>query len=66
MDSPQAPYLSDLLESLKRGDREAPLFRKDYNVMKKDFETAQSAVGFKQVRYVMYQARPGGPSHDRR
>ena len=34
--------------------------------MKKDFETAQSAVWFKQLRYVMYQGRDGGPSHDRR
>jgi len=66
LDSPQALYLGDLLESLKQGDCEASLFRKDYNVMKKDFETAQTAVGFKQVRYVMYQARHGGPSHDRR
>jgi len=66
LDSPQAPYLGDLFESLKQGKCDASLFRKDYNVMKKDFEIAQKAVGFKQVRYVMYQARHGGPSHDRR
>jgi len=66
LDSKEAPYVGDLLESLKQGDREALLFRKDYVIMKKEFETAQAAVGFKKVRYVMYQARHGGPSHDRR
>ena len=30
------------------------------------FESAQARCNFAKVKYVMYQARHGGPSHDRR
>jgi len=58
--------LGTFLDRQRSGDPDQPLFKSQYPTIKKSFETAQEKCGLVNVKYVMYQARHGGPSHDRR
>lgn len=66
LDSRDALWLGPLLAMLRTRQPDAPLFKCGYHEFKKSFEKAQAMIGFQVVRYVLYQARHGGPSHDRR
>jgi len=66
LDSSDLLSLGSFLDRLRTGGPDQPLFKVQYPNMKKSFEKAQEKCGLKNVKYVMYQARHGGPSHDRR
>jgi len=58
--------LDFFLDRQRCGDPLQPLFKIEYLVLKKSFEKAQETCGLQAVKYVVYQARHGGPSHERR
>mmetsp|Transcript_39037 Transcript_39037/g.101052 ORF Transcript_39037/g.101052 Transcript_39037/m.101052 type:complete len:179 (+) Transcript_39037:3-539(+) len=66
LDSTDLLNLGTFLDRQRSGDPAQPLFKSQYPLVKKSFEIAQEKCGLVNVKYVMYQARHGGPSHDRR
>ena len=66
LNSQEIMALGPLLSRLCTGKPDDMLFGIDYRTMKQVFEEALSRSPLQRVRYVLYQARHGGPSHDRR
>jgi len=66
LDSSDLLSLGTFLDRQRTGEPDQPLFKSQYPNVKKSFEKAQEKCGLKNVKYVMYQARHGGPSHVRR
>jgi hypothetical protein len=66
LDMPALPWYGRMLSRLQTQGPRQPLLGIPYREVKRQFETAQLEIGFKRVSYVLYQARHGGPSHDRR
>ena len=65
LDGPDLVGLGDALHYLALARPTATLFNFEMPHLRKEFELAQQKVGLKR-RYVLYQLRHGGPSHDRR
>lgn len=74
LDSPQVPRLGEATHHFAsamsirycRSGTSGPLFIFSMAQLKLCFEAAHKKAGFLKVSYVMYQARQGGPSEDRR
>jgi hypothetical protein len=64
LDAPYAKYLGHLLGSVASARRGSRLFGFTYQTAKIAFMRAQDALGLKE-KFVLYQLRHGGPSHDR-
>ena len=64
LDSVEVPWLGTALARIKLACDTALLFPLSYNELKHAWDVAQDKLGAP-VRYVLYQCRHGGPSHDR-
>eukprot|EP00973_Karenia_brevis_P064869 9009334-Karenia_brevis.AAC.1 len=64
LDCPNAPWLGPALQMLRAESLTGALIDLPYNIVKKNWDLANAAVGLKHLGYVTYQLRHGGPSHD--
>ena len=64
LDSPYAQWLNPLIPALAQHQEDRLLFDFEYSRAKMVFEDAQTRLGLRE-RFVLHQARHGGPSHDR-
>ena len=64
LDANYATHLGPLLLRLAEVRQNEALFNFNYDLLKNEFVKAQVAVGLPE-RFVIYQCRHGGPSHDR-
>ena len=64
MDAPYAPVVGEALAALARMRPHLPLFEFDYLELKREFMKCQELLLLPE-RFILYQIRHGGPSHDR-